>query len=75
MMKGKNHPKQLQNHNMPTYDVENTNGTNKGRYFSLTSRGLFPEEQKVCYKSPEEQEKYVSFINTSSTRARLDGKT
>ena len=26
-----NHPKQLQTHNVPTYDVENTHGTNKGR--------------------------------------------
>ena len=25
----RNHPKQLQTHNVPTYDVENTNGTNK----------------------------------------------
>ena len=23
-------PQKLQTHNMPTYDVENTNGTNKG---------------------------------------------
>ncbi len=32
----KNHPKQLQTHNMPTDDVENTNGTKKGRYLRLT---------------------------------------
>ena len=38
----RNHSKQLQTHNMPTYDVGNTNGTNKGR--------LFPEEQKGCRK-------------------------
>ena len=36
---------------MPTYDVDNTNGTNKRRYwYSLTSHGLFPEEQKGCCK-------------------------
>ena len=27
-----NHPKQLQNHNVPTDDVENINGTNKERF-------------------------------------------
>ena len=43
----RNSPKQLQTNNVPTYNVENTNGTNKGNiYFSLTSRGLFTEEQK-----------------------------
>ena len=32
--------------------MENTNSTNKGKkiYFSLTSRGLFPDEQKECRK-------------------------
>ena len=28
----RNRPKQLQSHNVPTYDEENTNGTNKGIY-------------------------------------------
>ena len=35
--------KQLQNHNLTTNDVENIGN-------SLTSRGLFPEEQKGCSK-------------------------
>ena len=44
-------PKQLQTHNLPTYDVENINSTNREEiFFLLTSRGLFPEEQKGCRK-------------------------
>ena len=44
-------PKQLLTHNLPPNDVENTNSTNKGKiYYSLTSRGLFPDEQKGCRK-------------------------
>ena len=43
-----NHHKQQKTHNVPTYDVENTNRTNKGR--DLTSCGLFPDEQKGCCK-------------------------
>ena len=49
--KQSNRPKQLQTHNLPTNDVENINGTNKGKiYYLLTSRGLFPDEQKRCSK-------------------------
>ena len=42
--------KQLQTNNVPTCDGENTNGTNKGIFFLLTSHGLFPEERKGCHK-------------------------
>ena len=46
-----NYSKQLQADNLPTNDVENTNSTNKENiYYSLTSRGLFPDEQKGCRK-------------------------
>ena len=45
----RNRPKQLQTHYLPTDDVENINSTNKEIYYSLTSRGLFPEEQKGCH--------------------------
>ena len=49
--KQRNCSKQLQTHNLPTNDVQNTDSTNKGKYFySLKSRGLFPDEQKVCCK-------------------------
>ena len=41
----RNHPKQLETHNVPTDDMENTNGKN---YYSLISCGLFPDEQKGC---------------------------
>ena len=34
----RNHPKQLQTHNVSTYDVENTNGTNKGRDFWFANK-------------------------------------
>ena len=34
----KDRPKQLQTHNVPTYDVENTNGTNKGRDLGLANK-------------------------------------
>ena len=43
--------KELQTHNLPTDGVENINSTNKEYiYYSLTSRSLFPEEQKECRK-------------------------
>ena len=49
--KQRNCSKQLQTDNLPTNDVENTNSTNKEKiYYSLTSRGLFPDEQKGCRK-------------------------
>ena len=31
-------PKNLQTHNVPTYDMENTNGTNKGRDLLLANK-------------------------------------
>ena len=34
----RNHPKQLQTHNVPNYDVENTNGTNKERDLPLANK-------------------------------------
>ena len=34
----KNHLKQLQTHNMSTYDVENTNDTNLGRDLRFTNK-------------------------------------
>ena len=34
----RNCPKQLQSHNVPTYNVENTNCTNKGRDLRLTNK-------------------------------------
>ena len=35
--KQRNHPKQLQTHNVPTADVENINKTNKGRDLLLAT--------------------------------------
>ena len=47
----RSNPKQIQTHYEHTYDVVNTNGTNKGRdLFLLISKQYFPEEQKGCCK-------------------------
>ena len=48
----RDHPKQLQIHNVPNYDVENPNSTNKGRNLLLAkkSHGLFPKEEKGSCK-------------------------
>ena len=49
--KQRNHSKQLQSHNLPTDDVENVNSKIREEInYSLTSRGLFPVEQKGCCK-------------------------
>ena len=34
----RNHPKQLRTHNVPTYDVKNTHGANKGRDLRLADK-------------------------------------
>ena len=46
--KPRNCSKQLQTHNLPTDDVEHIN--REETHFPLTSRGLFPEDQKGCRK-------------------------
>ena len=61
-------PQQLQTHNVPTDDVENTNSTNLGGY--MINRELFLEEQK----RPEVQENYYTLINTSSMRNKTRQK-
>ena len=49
--KQRNRFKQLQTHNLPTDDVEIlTAQIREEIYYSLTSRGLFPDEQKGCCK-------------------------
>ena len=49
--KQRKRPKQLQNHYLPTNDVENINNTKREEiYYSLTSCNLFPDEQKRCSK-------------------------
>ena len=42
------HPQQQQTHNVPTDDVENTNGTNKGGFANKLQ--TVPKEQKGCHK-------------------------
>ena len=43
-------------------------------YYSFTSRGLFPEEQKGSSNDPEAQMTCSTLIRTSSTRARRNEK-
>ena len=42
--------KQLQTHNLPTNDVENTNGTNKGKDLLLANKPWIVPRQKGCHK-------------------------
>ena len=64
--KEKNCSKQLQTDLLPTNDVENINSKKKKKkkrekiYYSLTSRGLFPDEQKGRRKDPEVQQSYFT---------------
>ena len=46
----RNRHKQLLTYNVPTNNVENTNGIKGEIYNSLISHGLFPKEQKGCFK-------------------------
>ena len=70
--KQRNCPKQLQTHNLPTNDVENTNSTNKGK--DLRSRGLFPDEQRGCRKGSSGKEELLfidqHILNESKTRRK-----
>ena len=72
--KQRNHPKQLKTHNLPTEDVENINSTREEIYNSLTSRVLFPEEQKGCRKGSRGTTEllYIDqhILNESKTRQK-----
>ena len=65
--------KQLQTHDVPTDDEENTNGTNKGGDLVI-SLGLFPEDQKGCSKWTRGTEElmYIDqyILNESKTRQK-----
>ena len=71
----RNHPKQLQTNNVPTYDVENTNSTNKGRELLLANKSqIFPGEQKGCHKGSKSAGEllYIDqhIFNESKTRRK-----
>ena len=73
--KKRNRPKQLQTHNLPTDDVENINAQIREEiYYSLTSCGLFPEEQKGCRKGYRDTANllYIDqhILNESKTRRK-----
>ena len=73
--KQRNCSKQLQTHNLPTNDLENTDSTNRKKiYYSLTSRGLFPDEQKGCCKGSRGTAELLNIdqhiLNESKTRRK-----
>ena len=83
--KQRNCSKQLLTYNLPNNDVENTNSTSKRKdLHSLTSCGLFPDEQKGCRKGSRGTAEllYIDqhILNESKTRrknlamARIDYK-
>ena len=58
----RNDPKQQQTHNVPTYDVENINTTNKGRYLLLVNKPAycFLKKRKDAEKITEAPESYFT---------------
>ena len=73
----RNCSKQLQTHNLCTYDVENANGINEGIDLLLAnkSNGLFPKRnRKDITNDRKARESYSILIRTSSRRARRNGK-
>ena len=68
--KQRNRPEQLQTHNLPTNDVEAQ--IMEEIYYSLTSRGLFPDEQKGCCKGSRGTAKLIyidqHILDVSKTR-------
>ena len=67
--------KQLQTDNLLTNDVENTNTQIREEiYYSLASRGLFPDEKKGCCKGSRGTSElfYIDqhILNESKTRRK-----
>ena len=60
--KQRNCSKQLQNDNLPTNDVENTNSTNKGKKFTIRKQtaDCSQTNRKDAAKDPETQQNYSS---------------
>ena len=57
----RNRHKQLQTHNVPIYDVENINSTNKGRDLLLVNKLQIVSqgtEKMAAAKDPEAEESY-----------------
>ena len=69
-------PQQLQTHDVPIDDVENTNGTNQGRCSIRKKKAVdgSPKNRKDVTREQEEQKIYNRLINASSKRAKWDGK-
>ena len=70
----RNRPKQLQAHNVPTYDVEDTNGTNTGRDLRLANklRIVSRKKQRCCKKIQRRRE---AILNRSTHPQRMQDET
>ena len=73
--KQRNRPKQLQTNKLPTDDVQNINRAIREEiYYSRTSRGLFPEEEKRCHKGSRGTAELLyideNILNDSKTRRK-----
>ena len=71
----RNRLKQLQNHIVPTYDVENTKGTNKGENLRLANKQqIVFREEKGCRKGFRGTIELLHvdqhFLNESQTRLK-----
>ena len=62
----RNRHKLLQTHNLPTYDIENTNDRNKGKDLFLVKKAANCSlcNRRDATKDPEAQENYFTLINT-----------
>ena len=70
-----NSPKQLQTHYLLSDDVKISTAQIKEEiYYSLTSCGLFPDEQKRRRKGSRGTAELLYKISSSSTRAKPDRK-
>ena len=64
----KNHPKQVNTHNVPSYDLENTNGTSKTRNLELDNKPqIVPWGSERMLQKIQTQKSYSSLITASST--------
>ena len=69
----RNRPQQLQTHNVPTDDVENTNGTNYEGDLQFANK-LRTVPRRIGRMPQKQQENYSTMINTSLMRAKRDSK-
>ena len=66
----RNHTKQLQTHNRLTYDVENTNGTNKGRDLLLANKPWIALEKMSQRILNHRRASLQNFFSENNTRRK-----